>query len=107
MRKAQGLFGIKHFPVAFFSMEISPLIPLVGLILIVGNIILAAVRPFTAPTAMGVQLFLGGMTTILISVIDLINPVGIMEFERALLFVSGCINCFFGYYMVLLETWRG
>ena len=52
---------------------------------------------------MGVQLFIGGMTTLLISVIDLINPIGIAEYERFLLFLSGCINCSLGYYMVLLE----
>jgi len=42
----------------------SPLIPVVGLALIVANIVLAAVRPYWAPTAMGIQLFIGGMTTI-------------------------------------------
>lgn len=85
----------------------SPLIPVVGLALIVANIVLAAVRPYWAPTAMGIQLFTGGMTTILIAVIDLINPVGIVEFERVLLFVSGCLNCTLGYYMTLLEMRRG
>ncbi|MCG3141538.1 MAG: hypothetical protein HDKAJFGB_02824 [Anaerolineae bacterium] len=85
----------------------SPLIPVVGLALIVANIVLAAVRPYWAPTAMGIQLFIGGMTTILIAVIDLINPVGIVEFERVLLFVSGCLNCTLGYYMTLLEMRRG
>jgi len=85
----------------------SPLIPVVGLALIVANIVLAAVRPSWAPTAMGIQLFIGGMTTILIAVIDLINPVGIVEFERVLLFVSGCLNCTLGYYMTLLEMRRG
>lgn len=88
-------------------MQTLPMIPLVGLLLIIANIALAAVRPYWSPTAMGIQLFIGGMTTILISVIDLINPLGIVEFERVLLFVSGCINCFAGYYMVLLETRRG
>jgi hypothetical protein len=88
-------------------MQISPLIPLVGLGLIIGNVILATVRPFWAPTAMGIQLFIGGMTTILIAVLDLVNPVGIVEFERLLLFVSGCLNCSIGYYMVLLEMRRG
>lgn len=88
-------------------MQISPMIPLFGLLLIAANIILAAVRPYWSPTAMGLQLFVGGMTTILIAVIDLINPLGIMEFERLLLFVSGCINCSVGYYMVLLEMRRG
>lgn len=88
-------------------MQISPLIPLVGLAVILGNIILATIRPFWSPTAMGLQLFVGGMTTILIAVIDLINPVGIVEMERVMLFVSGCLNCFIGYYMVLLETRRG
>lgn len=88
-------------------MQISPMIPLFGLLLIAANIILAAVRPYWSPTAMGLQLFVGGMTTILIAVIDLINPLGIMEFERVLLFVSGCINCSVGYYMVLLEMRRG
>ena len=84
-------------------MQISPLIPLVGLLLIVMNVIVAAVRPSFPPTLMGVQLFIGGMTTLLISVIDLINPTGIAEYERFLLFLSGCINCSLGYYMVLLE----
>jgi hypothetical protein len=88
-------------------MQISPMIPLFGLLLIAANIILAAVRPYWSPTAMGLQLFVGGMLTILIAVVDLINPLGIMEFERVLLFVSGCINCSVGYYMVLLETRRG
>lgn len=88
-------------------MQISPLIPVVGLLLIIANIVLAAVRPYWSPTAMGIQLFVGGMTTILIAVIDLINPLDIVEFERVLLFVSGCINCSIGYYMVLLEMRRG
>ncbi len=87
-------------------MPISPLIPLIGLILIVANIFLGMVYPAWSPTAMGVQLFIGGMTTLLISVIDLINPVGITPFERATLFIAGCIDCSAGYYMVLLETRR-
>ncbi len=85
----------------------SPLIPIIGLALIIANIVLAAARPYWAPTAMGIQLFIGGMTTILIAVIDLINPLGIAEFERVLLFVSGCLNCALGYYMALLEMRRG
>ncbi len=87
-------------------MDISPAVPIVGLVLIVGNIFLAAVRPFAPPTVMGVQLFIGGMITLIIAVLDLINPIGIGAFERALIFVSGCINCAAGYYMVLLETRR-
>lgn len=86
------------------TMTISPLIPLVGLVLIVANIFLAMVYPVWSPTVMGVQLFIGGMTTLLISVIDLINPVGITPGERAILFIAGCIDCSAGYYMVLLET---
>jgi hypothetical protein len=84
-------------------MQISPLVPLVGLFVIVANIIVAAVRPSFPPTVMGVQLFIGGMTTLTISVAHLIVPVGIEEFEQVLLFVTGCINCALGYYMVLLE----
>lgn len=84
-------------------MPISPLVPIVGLVVIVGNIIAAALRPSAPPTAMGVQLFVGGMTTLIIAVVDLVNPIGISEFERVLLFVSGCINCSVGYYMTLLE----
>jgi hypothetical protein len=88
-------------------MQISPLVPLFGLLLIIANITLAAVRRYWSPTAMGLQLYVAGMTTILIAVIDLINPLGIVEFERVLLFISGCINCSVGYYMVLLEMRRG
>jgi hypothetical protein len=84
-------------------MQISPVVPAFGLILIVFNIVLAALRPYAHPTIMGVQLFIGGMITILIAVVDLINPIGISAYERAVLFISGCINCSVGYYMVLLE----
>ncbi len=84
-------------------MQLSPLVPVVGLLVIIGNIVVAAVRPYLPPTAMGVQLFIGGMTTLIISVIDLIIPIGIAEYENILLFVTGCINCAVGYYMVLLE----
>jgi hypothetical protein len=87
-------------------MEISPLIPVVGLVLIVGNILLAAMRPYSSPTVMGVQLFIGGMTTLIIAVVDLLNPIGIATSERVLLFVAGCLNCSSGYYMVLLQTRR-
>ncbi len=87
-------------------MEISALIPIVGLVVIVANIVLAAVRPYSPPTVMGVQLFIGGMTTITVAVVDLLNPIGITAFEHVLLFVSGCINCSIGYYMVLLQTQR-
>lgn len=87
-------------------MNINPLIPLVGLIVIVGNLILAAVRPYSPPTFMGIQLFIGGMTTLTVAVVDLLNPVGIVEYERVLLFLSGCINCSIGYYMVLREGQR-
>ena len=85
-------------------MTISPLIPLVGLVLIVANIFLAMVYPIWSPTAMGVQLFIGGMTTIIISVVSLLNPIGISPPERAILFITGCIDCSAGYYMVLSET---
>jgi len=88
-------------------MQISPAVPLIGLILIVANILLAAVRPFAGPTAMGVQLYVCGLITILIAVIDLINPIGLGGLERGLLFGAGCLNCSMGYYMVLLETRRG
>lgn len=87
-------------------MSISPLVPLVGFLLILGNILIAATRPYSSPTVMGVQLFIGGMTTLSISVVDLLLPVGIGEFERFLLFVTGCINCSLGYYMVLLQSQR-
>ncbi len=82
---------------------ISPLVPIVGLLVIIGNVVVAAVRPYLPPTAMGVQLFIGGMTTLIIAVIDLLSPIGIAEYERVLLFLAGCINCSIGYYMVLLE----
>lgn len=84
-------------------MPINPLIPIVGLVLLITNIILAVVRPSSPPTAMGVQLFIGGMTTLVIAVVDLIDPVHISSFERILLFLAGCINCSAGYYMILLE----
>lgn len=82
---------------------ISPLVPIVGLLVIIGNVVVAAVRPYLPPTVMGVQLFIGGMTTLIIAVIDLLSPIGIAEYERVLLFLAGCINCSIGYYMVLLE----
>ncbi|MBI4671484.1 MAG: hypothetical protein HY741_07440 [Chloroflexi bacterium] len=88
-------------------MQISPLIPFVGLLLIVLNVVVAVVSPYRPPTLMGIQLFLGGMTTLLIAVIDLINPIGVSEFERVLLFGTGGLNCTIGYYMVLLESRRG
>ncbi len=84
-------------------MQISPIVPGIGLFLIALNVIIAAVRPYTQPTIMGVELFIGGMIIILVSVVDLINPIGISSTERALLFISGCVNCSVGYYMVLLE----
>ncbi len=84
-------------------MQISPFIPIAGLLLVVINVLIAAVRPSYPPTLMGIQLFIGGMTTLLISVIDLVNPIGIAEYERFFLFFAGCINCSLGYYMVLLE----
>lgn len=87
-------------------MPISPFLPFIGLAVIVGNIVLAAVRPQYPPTVMGVQLFIGGMTTILVAVVDVINPIGIPEYERVLLFITGCINCSIGYYMALLEIYK-
>jgi hypothetical protein len=84
-------------------MQISTVVPAFGLILLVFNIVLAAVRPLAHPTIMGIQLYIAGMITLLIAVIDLINPIGITATERAVLFISGCLNCFIGYYMVLLE----
>lgn len=84
-------------------MTINTLIPIVGLLIIIGNIVLAVLQPAMPPTAMGVQLFIGGMTTLIIAVVDVIDPIGVGAFERALLFVAGCINCSIGYYMVLLE----
>lgn len=84
-------------------MQISPAIPVVGLFIIAINVIIAAVRPYAPPRVMGVQLFIGGMTTLVIAVLDLINPIGIGSTERFLLFLAGCINCSIGYYMVLLE----
>lgn len=85
-------------------MQLSSLVPIVGLLVIVGNILIAAVRPYLPPYVMGVQLFIGGMTTLIIAVLDLISPIGIAEYERVLLFVTGCINCSLGYYMVLMEN---
>lgn len=87
-------------------MNVNPLIPLVGLIVIIGNIVVAAVRPYSPPTVMGIQLFIGGMTTLTVAVVDLLNPIGIAEYERLLLFLAGCINCSIGYYMVLLQSQR-
>lgn len=84
-------------------MQISSGIPVVGLVIILFNVLIAAVRPHYPPRLMGVELFLCGMTTLVISVVDLINPIGLVEFERTLLFVAGCINCSVGYYMVLRE----
>ena len=87
-------------------MNISPVIPLIGLILIIANIFLGIIYPAASPTMMGLQLFIAGMVTLLISVIDLVNPIGITPFERAVLFIAGSIDCSAGYYMVLLETRR-
>lgn len=88
-------------------MQSSPVLPLVGLLLIIANILLAALRPYWSPTAMGIQLFLGGMVTLIVAVVSLINPLGFSEMERVVLFVCGCINCAVGYYMALLEMRRG
>lgn len=84
-------------------MIVSPIIPLIGLGLILSNILVAIVRPYLPPTLMGIQLFLGGIVTLLTAVIDLINPLGIGEFERFFVFSAGCINCCVGYYMVLQQ----
>lgn len=84
-------------------MSVSPIIPLIGLALVIFNVALAAFRPYLPPKAMGIQLFFGGMTTLIIAVLDLVNPLGIAEYERILLFIAGCINCSLGYYMVLRE----
>jgi hypothetical protein len=95
-------------------MDISPGVPLVGLVVIVANILVAALSPRFPPRLMGVQLFFSGMVVLTLSVVSLINPVGITEatphgivgLERALLFIMGSINCWVGYYMVLLESRR-
>lgn len=88
-------------------MQISTLIPIVGVIVILANILACALFPYSTPTIMGVQLFIGGMTTLTIAIVALINPIqGISGFERMLLFVAGCINCSTGYYMVLLHLRR-
>jgi hypothetical protein len=85
-------------------MQIDPGIPFFGLVLIVVNVAVAAVLPYVAPRFMGVQLFIAGMVTIIIAIVDLINPIGtVVGSERILLFIGGCINCSLGYYMVLLE----
>lgn len=84
-------------------MEISALIPIVGLVVLIGNIVVAVMFPPFPPKAMGMQLFIAGMTTLVIAVVDLLDPTGITAFERMLLFLAGCINCSVGYYMVLLE----
>ncbi len=84
-------------------MQISPVVPFVGLLVIILNLVAAAARPSFPPTVMGIQLFIGGMTTLIIAVVDLIIPIQIAPFERFLLFFSGCVNCSVGYYMVLLE----
>ncbi len=95
-------------------MDISPIVPLVGLVIIVANILVAAMSPRFPPRLMGVQLFFAGMVILTLSVVSLINPVGVTPehptgiagLERFLLFISGCINCWAGYYMVLLESRR-
>jgi len=87
-------------------MEISPLVPVVGVVLIVANILVAVLSPYTPPRLMGLELFIAGMATILVSVLDLINPIGISALERALLFIAGSVTCSAGYYMVLLELRR-
>ena len=88
-------------------MEISALIPIVGLLVLILNIVIAVMLPPFPPKAMGVQLFIAGMTTLIIAVVDLVDPIGISAFERMLLFLAGCVNCSVGYYMVLLEIQRG
>jgi hypothetical protein len=87
-------------------MSISPAVPVFGLLLVAINVLIAAVRPYLPPTVMGIQLYLAGLTTLTIAVLDLINPIGIAPYERVILFVGGCINCSLGYYMALLENQR-
>lgn len=82
-------------------MTIDPTVPLFGLILIAANILLAAARPFAPPALMGLQLFTGGLFTLMISVVDLVNPLGIAPTERLIAFMAGTLNCAAGYYMVL------
>jgi hypothetical protein len=87
-------------------MQISPEVPFIGFVVIAGNIVFAALQPRVSPVLLGVQLFIGGMVTLVVSVVDLLNPVGISGTERLLLFIAGCVNCSAGYYMVLLEGRR-
>lgn len=87
-------------------MQVSPEVPAFGLTLIVFNVLVALVRPYRPPTFMGVELWIGGMVTLVVAIVDLLNPLGIGAFERTLLFIAGSINCAAGYYMVLLEARR-
>lgn len=82
-------------------MAIDPIVPLIGFILIAANVLLAVMSPFSPPAIMGLQLFTGGLITLMVSVVDIVNPLGIGPVERFLTFAAGSGNCFAGYYMVL------
>lgn len=72
--------------------------------LVLFNVVIAFALPARSRLVMGMELFIAGLVTLMIAVIDVLNPLGIGEGERLIIFVAGCINCFSGYYMALLET---
>jgi hypothetical protein len=84
-------------------MQIEPWVPLTGLFLIILNVAIAVLRPYWLATLLGIQMFIGGLTTLTISVVHLVNPVGIEGAEQFLAFVTGSLNCTIAYFMVLYE----
>lgn len=83
-----------------------PQYPLLTLLimLVLFNVLITFALPARSRVVMGTELFIAGIVTLIIAVMDLLNPLGISDGERLILFVAGCINCFTGYYMTLLET---
>lgn len=82
-------------------MAIDPVVPAIGFVLIAANVLLAVLSPYLSPAIMGLELFVGGLMTLVVSVVDIVNPLGIGPVERFLAFAAGSGNCFAGYYMVL------
>lgn len=85
-------------------MQISPIVPLFGLVLIAANVGLSLFLPQALPKAVGLQLYVAGLVTLLVSVIDLINPLGISAGERVFVFCAGSLDCGIAYYMVLRDS---
>jgi hypothetical protein len=76
---------------------------LILIVLVFFNVFIAFLNaPFTR-TMMGIELFMGGIFTLIIPIADLLGNLGIGVVEGFLLFFAGTLDCIIGYYMVLRE----